>query len=134
MQVLSLHTPFSVQFSGCVSESVGVFNDEGPPVPIPNTEVKLICAEDTWLEAARKNRSMPTHEFPKGNSERTYCSLTSDSRIVGDFHSEGPPVPIPNTEVKLTCAEDTWLEAARENRSSPTFLLCLFFLLLNIPP
>ena len=39
---------------------VGIFNDEGPPVPIPNTEVKLICAEDTWLEAARENRSMPT--------------------------------------------------------------------------
>ena len=39
---------------------VGIFNDEGPPVPIPNTEVKLICAEDTWLEAAWKNRSMPT--------------------------------------------------------------------------
>ena len=111
---------------------VGIFNDEGSPVPIPNTEVKLICAEDTWLEAARENRSMPT-PIPCG-SERTTCSLTSDSRIVGDFHSEGPPVPIPNTEVKLTCAEDTWLEAARENRSSPTFLLCLFFLLLNIPP
>ena len=112
---------------------VGIFNDEGPPVPIPNTEVKLICAEDTWLEAAWKNRSMPTHEFPKGNSERTLCSLTSESRIVGDFHSEGPPVPIPNTEVKLTCAEDTWLEAARKNRLSPTFLLCLF-LFLYIPP
>ena len=111
---------------------VGIFNDEGPPVPIPNTEVKLICAEDTWLEAARENRSMPTHEFPKGDSERTLCSLTSESRIVGDFHGEGPPVPIPNTEVKLTCAENTWLEAARENRSSPTFLLCLFSF--YIPP
>ena len=52
--------------------------------------------------------------------------MTSVSRIVGDFHGEGPPVPIPNTEVKLTCAENTWLEAARKNRSSPTFLLCLF--------
>ena len=26
---------------------VGVFIDEGPPVPIPNTEVKLISAENT---------------------------------------------------------------------------------------
>ena len=26
---------------------VGVDCDEGPPVPIPNTEVKLICADDT---------------------------------------------------------------------------------------
>ena len=50
--------------------------------------------------------------------------------IVGIFNDEGPPVPIPNTEVKLICAEDTWLEAAWKNRSSPTFLLCLFFLLI----
>ena len=35
---------------------VGVFNDEGPPVPIPNTEVKLICAEDTLRVTARENR------------------------------------------------------------------------------
>ena len=27
-----------------------------------------------------------------------------------------PPVPIPNTEVKLGCAEDTWLETTWENR------------------
>ena len=39
---------------------VGVDSDEGPPVPIPNTEVKLISAENTWREAARKNRAMPT--------------------------------------------------------------------------
>ena len=38
---------------------VGVDCDEVPPVPIPNTEVKLIGAEDTWLEAARENRLMP---------------------------------------------------------------------------
>ena len=38
---------------------VGVDCDEDPPVPIPNTEVKLIGAEDTWLEAARENRLMP---------------------------------------------------------------------------
>ena len=40
--------------------SVGVDDIEGPPVPIPNTVVKLSCAEDTWLEAARENRTMPT--------------------------------------------------------------------------
>ena len=32
-----------------------------PPVPFPNTEVKLVCAENTWLETARENRSMLTH-------------------------------------------------------------------------
>ena len=36
--------------------------------------------------------------------------------MVGVDDGEVPPVPIPNTEVKLTCAEDSWLETARENR------------------
>ena len=42
---------------------VGVFNDEGPPVPIPNTEVKLTSADDTCLETDRENRSMPTQRI-----------------------------------------------------------------------
>ena len=42
-------------------------------------------------------------------------------RKVGVDCGEGPPVPIPNTEVKLTCAEDTWREAAWENKQMPTF-------------
>ena len=56
------------------------------------------------------------------------------SGIVGDYNGEGPPVPIPNTEVKLTCAEDTWLEATRENRSSPTLSAFFLFFAVNIPP
>ena len=43
--------------------------------------------------------------------------------IVSVFIVEGPPVPIPNTVVKLNYAENTWLEAAWENRSALTFLL-----------
>ena len=39
---------------------VGVNSYEVPPVPIPNTEVKLIRVENTWLVTARENRSMPT--------------------------------------------------------------------------
>ena len=41
---------------------VGVFSDEGPPVPIPNTVVKLISADNTWLEAAREDKAMPTQQ------------------------------------------------------------------------
>ena len=44
--------------------------------------------------------------------------------IVGVDGGEGTPVPIPNTVVKLTCAENTWLATARENRKTPT-LFCL---------
>ena len=43
---------------------VGVFSDEGPPVPIPNTVVKLISADNTWLEAAREDKAMPTQQRP----------------------------------------------------------------------
>ena len=35
---------------------VGIDCDEGPPVPIPNTEVKLICVDNTWRVTARKDR------------------------------------------------------------------------------
>ena len=44
------------------STEVGAIGGEGPPVPIPNTEVKLTSAENTWLEAARENRAVPTQE------------------------------------------------------------------------
>ena len=43
-----------------VTNICGVYYSEDPPVPIPNTVVKLVCAEDTWRAASRKNRSMPT--------------------------------------------------------------------------
>ena len=41
---------------------VGVSNGEGPPVPIPNTEVKLTSAENTCLATDREDRSMPTQK------------------------------------------------------------------------
>ena len=40
--------------------TVGVDDAGGPPVPIPNTEVKPCSAENTWLATARENRKMPT--------------------------------------------------------------------------
>ena len=42
--------------------TVGVFSGEGPPVPIPNTEVKLTSADNTCLETDREDRSMPTQK------------------------------------------------------------------------
>ena len=54
----------SVRFSGCREKRrVGVFNGEGPPVPIPNTEVKLTSAENTCLATDREDRSMPTQSL-----------------------------------------------------------------------
>ena len=47
---------FFVAFFLPTKKAVGIDCDEGPPVPIPNTEVKLISAEDTCLETDRENR------------------------------------------------------------------------------
>ena len=38
------------------NKKVSVTNAEGPPVPIPNTEVKPLNAENTWWETAREDR------------------------------------------------------------------------------
>ena len=39
---------------------VGAYGDEVTPVPIPNTEVKLIRVENTWLATAWEDRTVPT--------------------------------------------------------------------------
>ena len=48
-----------IQFLGHFT-LVGVNCCEVPPVPIPNTEVKLTYVEDTWLATTWENRTMPT--------------------------------------------------------------------------
>ena len=49
-----------VQFSGfdqnLDNTEAGAYGYEVPPVPIPNTEVKLIYVENTWPVTARKDR------------------------------------------------------------------------------
>ena len=46
----------------------------------------------------------------------------------GEYDGEATPVPIPNTVVKLSHADDIWLEATRENRSRRIFYAFLFLL------
>ncbi len=41
-------------------DRVGANDDEGPPVPIPNTVVKLTRADNTWRVTSREDRTMPT--------------------------------------------------------------------------
>ena len=41
---------------GVCIDAVGIDCDEGPPVPIPNTEVKLICADDSCRATGCENR------------------------------------------------------------------------------
>ena len=70
-------TPLKTQ---CDEHSaVGVFSDEGPPVPIPNTAVKLISADNTWLEAAREDKAMPTSRHLSFSKGVLYFALLAQS-------------------------------------------------------
>ena len=48
---------------------------------------------------------------------------------VGVDDAEGPPVPIPNTEVKPCSAEDSALATRCENRKTPIFAADFSFFL-----
>ena len=50
---------FDIEEGESLPEEVGIDCCEGPPVPIPNTEVKLSSAESTWLDTAREDKSLP---------------------------------------------------------------------------
>ena len=54
----------------CRCNRIGVNGNEGPPVPIPNTVVKLMSAENTWLEAAREDRTTPIQSAGLRKSNR----------------------------------------------------------------
>ena len=58
------------------STRIGVLNGEGPPVPIPNTEVKLTSADDTCLETDRENRSMPIQRRETGSDACLFLVLS----------------------------------------------------------
>ena len=59
---------------------VGVDSGEGTPVPIPNTEVKLTCADNTWLATAREDKKMPTqNKTPSDESEGVlFCVIPAN--------------------------------------------------------
>ena len=40
-------------------KSSGGYYEKDTPVPIPNTAVKLLSADDTWTAASRESRSPP---------------------------------------------------------------------------
>ena len=47
---------FDIEEGEGLPEEVGIDCCEGPPVPIPNTEVKLTCADDTCRVTGPENR------------------------------------------------------------------------------
>ena len=76
--------------------AVGVFNGEGPPVPIPNTEVKLTSAENTCLATDWEDRSMPTQKVWRKSNLLIFASLAQqvehaavNRRVVGSNPTGG---------------------------------------------
>ncbi len=59
---------------GIPQATVGVYNIEVPPVPIPNTVVKLNRAENTWRAAAREDRSSPAQKNSSQYCELFFCT------------------------------------------------------------
>ena len=51
---------FNFQGTNLYLDRVSVINAEGPPVPIPNTEVKLCSGDNTSREAVREDSPMLT--------------------------------------------------------------------------
>ena len=70
-----------------------------------------------------KRRDAPSK--PRVRFTGNFVALYSVFRVlqhleVGADGGEGTPVPIPNTAVKLTCADNTWAAAPREDKKAPT--------------
>ena len=57
--------------------------------------------------------------WPKRRRQKERQRKSLALRVSGDNSLRDPPVPIPNTEVKPQHADSTWLETARESRTSP---------------
>ena len=77
-------------------ETVGVDDGEVPPVPIPNTEVKLTSADNTCLETDWKDRSTPTQRVWRKSSPLNFASLAQqvehaavNRRVVGSNPTGG---------------------------------------------
>ena len=72
-------------------EEVSVTNAEGPPVPIPNTEVKLCSGENTLRATVREDSSMLTqsrsgeiHSDDWKNGEKSKTQLNGGVAQLGE--------------------------------------------------
>ena len=66
---------------------VGVDSKEVPPVPIPNTEVKLFSAYNTWLVTTWEDWTMPTPSFLQGSSSFGSCLVFVFLHFFSTHHS-----------------------------------------------
>ena len=77
----------------------------------------ILCGFEGADDGSVKRGSEAAETKRKGSVKGR--SHSQPNKISGDNSWRVPPVPIPNTEVKPPHADGTWLETARESRSSP---------------
>ena len=78
MRVMGLTVSPHISQNRCIRKSLGGSSEVVPPVPIPNTEVKHLSADDTALVTVWENRSLPGG-FLFGQSP--VRSFVSNSRV-----------------------------------------------------
>ena len=90
----------------------------------------VLGSSPRWCTRRLVGQAVKTPPSHGGNGSSILPRVTTGYilSIAGANGCEVPPVPIPNTEVKLTHADDPWLATTRENRSVPAllFILSLF--------
>ena len=84
---------------------------EDPPVPIPNTEVKLNCVDGTWRVTARESRTLPDYFFfLKTEYSRIAQSaehLTVNQRVTGSS-------PVARAKVSCTIVQGTFFKTKQK--------------------
>src|ERR1044072_2971106 len=89
----------------------------------PGSEDDVAIVTSEISHTTCRSRDLATSRRPRSNRSSAWTQpITIQQQDAGDASGEAIPVPIPNTEVKLSSAEDTERAAFRENRSSPGFL------------
>ena len=58
------NTLFSFEGANPYKRISGDDSKEDPPVPMPNTEVKLLNDDDTWWATARESSKLPDLNYP----------------------------------------------------------------------
>ena len=108
---------------GNLQSKVGVDDAEGTPVPIPNTEVKLSSAEDTWLVTARENRKTPTFVY----FIPLFAYINTDSKIQIYRYSS-----IAQSVERMTVNHDVTGSSPVGGAKREQFLTALFFVVQQI--
>ena len=62
---------------------------------------------------------MKEHVQARPIVKKVIWTLYGFESISGGYYRKDTPVPIPNTEVKLPRADNTWMATSREDRSLP---------------